>query len=190
MLLCLPPKPHLSTPRFEADRDKGDFSDLPELHALSSGLKATCTAITAGESHAGTGHAAFFAQCVSGGALSRVRLSRWTKRYSFLQHLLVHHASNLYCCPSVSVCVCVCAPLLWPPLPCRPQDGIEVARRTCGGHGYSALSGLPRLFASYVQNVTWEGDNNVLYLQVCVLAVWVGQAAVNDSLYLAPTEAC
>jgi hypothetical protein len=34
--------------RFEADRDKGDFSDLPELHALSSGLKATCTAITAG----------------------------------------------------------------------------------------------------------------------------------------------
>lgn len=55
-------------------------------------------------------------------------------------------------------------------------DGIEVARRTCGGHGYSALSGLPRLFASYVQNVTWEGDNNVLYLQVCgdggVVYVW------------------
>jgi hypothetical protein len=49
---------------------------------------------------------------------------------------------------------------------CRCADGIEVARRTCGGHGYSALSGLPRLFASYVQNVTWEGDNNVLYLQV------------------------
>jgi len=37
--------------RFEADRDKGDFSDLPELHALSSGLKATCTAITAGASN-------------------------------------------------------------------------------------------------------------------------------------------
>ena len=29
------------------------------------------------------------------------------------------------------------------------------------------LSGLPTLFASYVQNATWEGDNNVLYLQVC-----------------------
>lgn len=78
--------------RFEADRDKGVFSDLPELHALSSGLKATCTAITA--------------------------------------------------------------------------DGIEAARRSCGGHGYSQLSALPRLYASYVQNVTWEGDNNVLYLQV------------------------
>lgn len=24
-------------------------------------------------------------------------------------------------------------------------------RRTCGGHGYSRLSGLPDLFASYVQ---------------------------------------
>lgn len=77
--------------KFEADRDRGDFSVLPELHALSSGLKAICTWITA--------------------------------------------------------------------------DGIEECRRTCGGHGYSRLSGLPDLFASYVQNVTWEGDNNVLCLQ-------------------------
>jgi alkylation response protein AidB-like acyl-CoA dehydrogenase len=45
-------------------------------------------------------------------------------------------------------------------------DGIEAARRACGGHGYSVLSGLPTLYASYVQNVTWEGDNNVLLLQV------------------------
>ena len=34
-------------PRFEADRDRGDFSVLPELHALSSGLKALCTWIAA-----------------------------------------------------------------------------------------------------------------------------------------------
>lgn len=47
-------------------------------------------------------------------------------------------------------------------------DGIEAARRACGGHGYSVLSGLPTLFASYVQNTTWEGDNNVLLLQVCM----------------------
>lgn len=63
--------------KFEADRDKGDFAVLPELHALSSGLKALCTWITA--------------------------------------------------------------------------DGIEECRRTCGGHGYSKLSGLPSLFQSYVQ---------------------------------------
>lgn len=80
--------------QFEKDRDVGNFSTLPELHALSSGLKAVCTWITA--------------------------------------------------------------------------DGIEACRRCCGGHGYSLLSGLPTLFASYVQNVTWEGDNNVMCLQVGV----------------------
>lgn len=75
----------------ESQRKKGDFSMLPELHAVSSALKAVCT---------------------------------W-----------------------------ICS------------DGIETCRRCCGGHGYSLLSGLPSLFASYVQNVTWEGDNNVLCLQ-------------------------
>lgn len=45
------------------------------------------------------------------------------------------------------------------------SDGMEACRRCCGGHGYSLPSGLPTLFASYVQNATWEGDNNVLYLQ-------------------------
>jgi acyl-CoA oxidase len=76
---------------FERDRDRGEFGALPELHALSSGLKAVCTWQTA--------------------------------------------------------------------------DGVEACRRCCGGHGYSRLSGLPDLFSSYVQNVTWEGDNNVLCLQ-------------------------
>jgi acyl-CoA oxidase len=45
------------------------------------------------------------------------------------------------------------------------SDGVEGARRACGGHGYSVLSGLPTLYASYVQNVTWEGDNKVMLLQ-------------------------
>lgn len=44
-------------------------------------------------------------------------------------------------------------------------DGIETCRRDCGGHGYSLLSGLPTLYTYYVQNATWEGDNNVLCLQ-------------------------
>lgn len=45
------------------------------------------------------------------------------------------------------------------------SDGAETARRACGGHGYSALSGLPSIFLNYVQNVTWEGDNDVMCLQ-------------------------
>ena len=71
---------------FDAARARGDFATLPELHALSSGLKALSTDITAA--------------------------------------------------------------------------GIETCRRQCGGHGYMAASGLPTLFASYVQNCTWEGDNS------------------------------
>jgi acyl-CoA oxidase len=108
--------------QFEADRDKGDFSSLPELHAMSSGLKAVCTWITA--------------------------------------------------------------------------DGIERARSTCGGHGYSRLSGLPTLFANYVQNVTWEGDNNVLCLQTArfllksLMAVRAGKAPPGGSAaYLSNADA-
>lgn len=94
----------------EVDLSEGRYAALPEIHAVSSGLKAVTTEITA--------------------------------------------------------------------------NGIEAARRTCGGHGYSVLSGLPTMLASYVQNVTWEGDNNVLLLQTArfalklALAVAAGQASV------------
>ena len=44
-------------------------------------------------------------------------------------------------------------------------DGIEAARRCCGGHGYSSLSGLPELLGDYNAQVAYEGDNNVLSLQ-------------------------
>jgi len=102
--------------KFEQDRDRGDFNALPELHALSSGLKSVCTWITA--------------------------------------------------------------------------NGIEECRRTCGGHGYSKLSGLPTLFQNYVQNVTWEGDNNVLCLQTAryllkqMLAAQQGAAMTGSAAYL------
>ena len=45
------------------------------------------------------------------------------------------------------------------------SEGVERCRQTCGGQGYSELSGLPSLLTSYVQNMTWEGDNHVLCLQ-------------------------
>merc|ERR1712176_154098 len=43
--------------------------------------------------------------------------------------------------------------------------GIETCRQSCGGQGYSVLSGLPSLYRNYVQNMTWEGDNIILSLQ-------------------------
>jgi hypothetical protein len=48
------------------------------------------------------------------------------------------------------------------------QDAIEECRKLCGGHGYLNSSGLPELFAVYVPACTYEGDNVVLLLQVCM----------------------
>ncbi len=48
---------------------------------------------------------------------------------------------------------------------------MEACRRACGGHGFSQLSGLPSILQNYVQNVTWEGDNNVMLLQARTGAV-------------------
>lgn len=58
-------------------------------------------------------------------------------------------------------------------------DGIEECRLTCGGQGYSVLSGLPQLLASYVQNCTWEGDNNVMCLQMARFLVKQMHAALS-----------
>lgn len=94
---------------FVKDRERNDFSALPSLHALSSGLKAFCTDVA-----------------------------------SF---------------------------------------GIEECRRTCGGQGYSVLSGLPTIYSSYVQNVTWEGDNNVMYLQMARYLVKKHIKSCGDPAY-------
>lgn len=45
------------------------------------------------------------------------------------------------------------------------SDSIEACRRLMGGHGYSMNAGLASMFATYVAAVTYEGDNNIMYLQ-------------------------
>ncbi|KAJ4480822.1 peroxisomal oxidase [Lentinula aciculospora] len=45
------------------------------------------------------------------------------------------------------------------------QD-IENARRSIGGHGYSAFSGVGRFYADMIPSVTYEGENFVLDQQV------------------------
>lgn len=54
-------------------------------------------------------------------------------------------------------------------------DGIEECRRTCGGHGYSKLSGLPTLFQNYVQVRALWGcrADNIFYLWVLLFCIIV-----------------
>ncbi|KAK7423019.1 hypothetical protein QQX98_001309 [Neonectria punicea] len=64
-------------------------------------------------------------------------------------------------------------------------EGLEVCRRACGGHGYSAFSGIGSWYADYLPTVTWEGDNYMLtqqvarYLLKSARAVLAGKAADN-----------
>jgi acyl-CoA oxidase len=45
-------------------------------------------------------------------------------------------------------------------------DGMETLRKACGGHGFSHYSGIPNLLNEYVSNLTLEGENTILYLQI------------------------
>ncbi|ORX91027.1 acyl-CoA oxidase [Basidiobolus meristosporus CBS 931.73] len=42
---------------------------------------------------------------------------------------------------------------------------IEQCRQSCGGHGYSAYTGLASLYQDFAVQCTWEGDNTILMLQ-------------------------
>ncbi|XP_061181287.1 peroxisomal acyl-coenzyme A oxidase 1-like [Saccostrea echinata] len=44
--------------------------------------------------------------------------------------------------------------------------GVETCRLCCGGHGYSHASGLPKIYIDCVPGCTYEGENNVMMLQV------------------------
>ncbi|KAG6864995.1 hypothetical protein C0991_005730, partial [Blastosporella zonata] len=69
-------------------------------------------------------------------------------------------------------------------------DGAEDARKCCGGHGYSALSGLPDLASDVAAMATLEGENYVMYQQVarylvkCVSAISAGQPIDSAMEYL------
>lgn len=42
---------------------------------------------------------------------------------------------------------------------------IEQCRQSCGGHGYSAYTGLAGMYQDFAVQCTWEGDNTILALQ-------------------------
>ena len=66
-------------------------------------------------------------------------------------------------------------------------EGLEVCRRACGGHGYSAFGGIGSWYADYLPTTTWEGDNYMLtqqvarYLLKSARAVLKGNAPNNDT---------
>ncbi|KAG6830449.1 hypothetical protein H0H87_008087 [Tephrocybe sp. NHM501043] len=69
-------------------------------------------------------------------------------------------------------------------------DGAEDARKCCGGHGYSVLSGLPDLVSDITAMATLEGENYVMYQQAaryivkCVVAISAGRPVDSAMDYL------
>jgi len=49
-------------------------------------------------------------------------------------------------------------------------DAVDVLRRACGGLGFMSSSNLPRLWGLVTAACTYEGENTVLWLQVCLFS--------------------
>ncbi|OWF46410.1 peroxisomal acyl-coenzyme A oxidase 1-like [Mizuhopecten yessoensis] len=68
--------------------------------------------------------------------------------------------------------------------------GIEVCRMSCGGHGYSLASGLPKIYTNITPACTYEGENSVMMLQTarylfeCAMMVQKGQRLPDLVSYL------
>lgn len=62
---------------------------------------------------------------------------------------------------------------------------IETARRSMGGHGYSAFAGLGRLYIEYLPSATFEGDNFVLDGQVVRAATKLCKAVLSSTTAVA-----
>ncbi|CAH3158358.1 unnamed protein product [Pocillopora meandrina] len=62
----------------------------------------------------------------------------------------------------------------------------ETCRLACGGHGYLLYSGLPDFYAVLNASCTYEGDNDVLYLQVARYLVKIA-SQVQEGKTLPPS---
>lgn len=64
------------------------------------------------------------------------------------------------------------------------QDGMEILRRSMGGHGTSYYSGVPQVMNEYIAHNTHEGENTVMYLQTAmyVLKSYIGFITKGKSL--------
>ncbi|XP_069107153.1 peroxisomal acyl-coenzyme A oxidase 1-like [Argopecten irradians] len=68
--------------------------------------------------------------------------------------------------------------------------GVEVCRMSCGGHGYSLASGLPKIYTNITPSCTYEGENTVMMLQTarflskCAMKVQKGEKLPGLVSYL------
>ena len=67
-------------------------------------------------------------------------------------------------------------------------DGAEDARKCCGGHGYSLLSGLPDIVGSTIPHTTWEGENYVMYQQTAKYLMKCAVAARENKVIDTPMQ--
>ena len=47
----------------------------------------------------------------------------------------------------------------------RNVEDVEMCRRSCGGHGYMKLSGLPAIYTNILPGCTYAGDNTVIAIE-------------------------
>jgi acyl-CoA oxidase len=68
----------------------------------------------------------------------------------------------------------------------QASQGAEQCRLSCGGHGYSLASGLPKIYTTLTAGCTYEGDNLVMLLQLarylmkCAKEVRSGEQPANE----------
>ncbi len=68
-------------------------------------------------------------------------------------------------------------------------EGAEDARRTCGGQGYLATSGLPDIVQSLTAMCTGEGDTHVLFQQTArYLMKWTAQFGAKQTVGELPED--
>ncbi|KAF9004041.1 hypothetical protein BDQ17DRAFT_1325909 [Cyathus striatus] len=61
-------------------------------------------------------------------------------------------------------------------------ESAEDARKCCGGHGYSRLSGLPDIVSNLASIATLEGENYVMFQQAARYLVKVAASARNNEV--------
>ncbi|XP_060562644.1 peroxisomal acyl-coenzyme A oxidase 1-like [Ruditapes philippinarum] len=63
------------------------------------------------------------------------------------------------------------------------SNGVDKLRMSCGGHGYTHASGIPKIWAYVTPACTYEGENTVMYLQCArYLVKQYAQAASGQTL--------